>query len=187
MTRIIGGSAGGRRLRTPPGTRTRPTADRVREALFSSFESRLGSLEGLAFLDLYAGSGAVGLEARSRGARPVTLVEQVGRTAALIEQNVRALGFDHVLVVHTTVGRHLAGPARQQVDVVFLDPPYSDPADQVRSDLEALGSGGWLHPDAVVVVERSSRDREPFWPDAYAPDRERRYGETALHTAQWPG
>ena len=184
MTRIIAGSAGGRRIRTPAGDRTRPTSDRVREALFSSFESRLGSLDGLAFLDLYAGSGAVGLEARSRGARPVTLVEQVGRTAGLIRRNVAELGFDGVTVVHATVARHLAGPA-QPADVVFLDPPYPDPVSQVRGDLEALASGGWLRPGALVVVERSSRDREPFWPDGYDPARSRRYGETTLHPATW--
>src|SRR3954453_18683913 len=93
MTRIISGRAGGRRLTTPSGPTTRPTTDRVREALFSSIESWCGSLHGLRFLDLYAGSGAVGLEAWSRGAGVVTLVEQARRTAALISQNARALGF----------------------------------------------------------------------------------------------
>jgi len=186
VTRIIGGTAGGRRIRTPPGERTRPTADRVREALFSAWESRLGSLEGLAFLDLYAGSGAVGLEARSRGARPVVLVEQDRRTALLVEDNARSLGMDEVTVVPTAVARHLAGRPRP-VDVVYLDPPYSAPASQVRDDLTALGAGGWLRPGSVVVVERASRDREPFWPDDFDPTRERRYGETVLHTAVWPG
>ena len=186
MTRIIGGVAGGRRIRTPPGDRTRPTSDRVREALFSSWESRLGSLDGLAFLDLYAGSGAVGLEARSRGARPVVLVEQVGRTAALVRDNVRALDLDLCTVVHAAVSRHLAGTP-QPFDVVFLDPPYAAPATQVHDDLAALAARGWLRPGADVVVERSGRDREPFWPDGFEPGKVRSYGETALHPAVWPG
>src|SRR5688500_20213103 len=92
MTRIIGGRAGGRRLRTPTGSLTRPTADRVREALLSSVESALGSLRGVRVLDLYAGSGAVGLEAWSRGAAEVTLVEQDRRTAGVITDDVRTLG-----------------------------------------------------------------------------------------------
>src|SRR6188768_3436238 len=93
MTRIIGGTAGGRRIDTPRGVTTRPTSDRVREALFSAIEAWCGSLQGLRFLDLYAGSGAVGLEAWSRGAGVVTLVEQDRRTARLIDQNAKALGF----------------------------------------------------------------------------------------------
>src|SRR6476619_8665658 len=93
MTRIIGGTAGGRRIATPRGANTRPTSDRVREALFSAVESWCGSLSGLRFLDLYAGSGAVGLEAWSRGAGVVTLVEQDRRTAALVSANARELGF----------------------------------------------------------------------------------------------
>src|SRR5689334_5896095 len=92
MTRIIGGTAGGRRLQTPSGDATRPTSDRVREALFSALESQLGSLHGLRFLDLYAGSGAVGLEAGSRGAAAVTLVESDRRTARLVEANARTVG-----------------------------------------------------------------------------------------------
>src|SRR4051795_5085420 len=96
MTRIIGGTAGGRRIKAPSGDNTRPTSDRVREALFSSIDAELGSVTGLRFLDLYAGSGAVGLEARSRGAGVVTMVEHDRRTAGLIRENPRDLGFEHV-------------------------------------------------------------------------------------------
>src|SRR6187431_1390267 len=103
MTRIISGTAGGRRLATPSGPTTRPTTDRVREALFSSIESWCGSLHGLRFLDLYAGSGAVGLEAWSRGAGVVTLVEQDRRTATLISNNARTLGFAKADVVAAPV------------------------------------------------------------------------------------
>src|SRR4249919_3874642 len=107
MTRIIGGSAGGRRLATPRGTSTRPSSDRVREALFSAIESWCGSLQGLRFLDLYAGSGAVGLEAWSRGAGVVTLVEQDRRTAALITSNAKSLGFSRAHVVASSVASTL--------------------------------------------------------------------------------
>src|SRR3954447_22937879 len=99
MTRIIGGDAGGRRISTPSGQHTRPTTDRVREALFSSIEAWCGSLQGLRFLDLYAGSGAIGLEAWSRGAGVVTLVESDRRTARLIGQNAQGLGFSSADVV----------------------------------------------------------------------------------------
>src|SRR6478672_639808 len=107
MTRIIGGTAGGRRLRTPTGDATRPTADRVREALFSALESQLGSLTGLRFLDLYAGSGAVGLEAMSRGAGVVTAVESDRRTARLVQDNATALHFHKVEVLALPVARVL--------------------------------------------------------------------------------
>ena len=103
MTRIIGGDAGGRRLRTPTGAGTRPTSDRVREALFSAVDAALGSLHGLRFLDLYAGSGAVGLEARSRGAGVVTLVEQDRRTATVIRENVRTPASLTVVSVRSVV------------------------------------------------------------------------------------
>ncbi len=99
MTRIVAGSAGGRRLRTPSGGRTRPTSDRVKEALFSALESQIGTLAGRRFLDLFAGSGAVGLEARSRGAQHVTLVERDPATAALIRANAKELGLDQVTVL----------------------------------------------------------------------------------------
>jgi 16S rRNA (guanine966-N2)-methyltransferase len=186
VTRIIGGSAGGRRLRTLPGDLTRPTADRVREALFSSLESALGSLAGSRFLDLYAGSGAVGLEATSRGAATVTLVEQSRRAARVIEDNARSLTLD-VEVVCAPVARHLAGSPASPYDVVFVDPPYGLTPDEVVADLHALASGGWLVSGALVVVERSSRSTPVTWPDGYRPGRVRRYGETSLSTGTWVG
>src|SRR4051812_49660191 len=119
MTRIIGGTAGGRRLATPSGPTTRPTTDRVREALFSSIEAWCGSLHGLRFLDLYAGSGAVGLEAWSRGAGVVTMVESDRRTARLIEQNAETLGFTKANVVCAHVSHALAGPPAAPYDIAF--------------------------------------------------------------------
>lgn len=180
MTRIIGGSAGGRRLKTPQGDNTRPTSDRVREALFSAIESSLGSLTGLRFLDLYAGSGAVGLEARSRGAGIVTLIEHDRRTAGLIRDNAKALGFTDVDVLASSVERALAVDPRAPYDVVFADPPYPLSADEVQAALVSLRDHGWLSPGALVVVERGTRTPDLVWPQGYAEGRSKRYGETTL-------
>ena len=180
MTRIIAGTAGGRRLRTPRGTATRPTSDRVREALFSAVDSALGSIAGLRFLDLYAGSGAVGLEARSRGAGVVTLVEQDRRTAALIRENVATLAFKGVEVLVLPVTRAVAQPPRAPYDIVFLDPPYSLREEDLSQVLRLLVDNGWLVDAALVVVERSARDAGLSWPAGYAAERARSYGETAL-------
>ncbi len=179
MTRIIGGAAGGRRLKTPGGTGTRPTADRVREALFSSLESVLGSLAGLRFLDLYAGSGAVGLEALSRGADAATFVESDRRAAAVIGDNARLAGLN-ADVVSSTVTQALRHQPRAPYDVAFLDPPYSTTGTEVTAALTALGEGGWLAEQAVVVIERATRNPAPAWPDRFEADRSRRYGETTL-------
>lgn len=188
MTRIIGGSAGGRRLETPKGQATRPTSDRVREALFSAIESWCGALDGLRFLDLYAGSGAVGLEAMSRGAGVATFVEQDRRTASLIARNAKMLGF-HVDVIAHSVGAVLASPPRASYDVVFLDPPYPLPDAEVDADLAALVAQGWLTADALVVVERASKRSTTTWPAGIEAIRERKYGETMLrygHAASPP-
>ncbi|GAB3782713.1 16S rRNA (guanine(966)-N(2))-methyltransferase RsmD [Nocardioides ungokensis] len=189
MTRIIGGAAGGRRIATPRGASTRPTSDRVREALFSAVESWCGSLRGLRFLDLYAGSGAVGLEAWSRGAGVVTLVEQDRRTAALISANARALGFARANVLAASVAGTLRRSPAAPYDVVFLDPPYPLADSAVADDLAALARQAWLVPGALVVVERSTRSPEPVWPDGFSATREKRYGETVLwygHAASTP-
>ena len=187
MTRIIGGSAGGRRINAPRGSNTRPTSDRVREALFSAVESWCGSLDGLRVLDLYAGSGAVGLEARSRGAGVVTLVEHDRKTAALISDNVKSLGFTRVDVVSATVATTLMRSPVAPYDLVVLDPPYPLADQDVETDLRALVDNEWLVPGALVVVERSGRSPGPKWPPGLVAEREKRYGETTLwygHAAQ---
>ncbi|NYG56417.1 16S rRNA (guanine(966)-N(2))-methyltransferase RsmD [Nocardioides perillae] len=183
MTRIIAGRAGGRRLQTPRGGATRPTSDRVREALFSTLESRVGPLAGLRFLDLYAGSGAVGLEAWSRGAGVVTLVEHDRRTAALVSANARALGAvgaSRAEVVVGAVGAVLDRPPGAPYDVVFSDPPYPLAPAEVDADLVRVTARGWLVPGGLVVVERSVRSPAPTWPAGLEPEREKRYGETVL-------
>jgi 16S rRNA (guanine966-N2)-methyltransferase len=180
VTRIIGGTAGGRRLSTPRGGQTRPTSDRVREALFSAIEAWCGSLHGLRFLDLYAGSGAVGLEAWSRGAGIVTLVEHDRRTAALITGNARTLGFAKANVVAASVAATLAKPPAAPYDIVFLDPPYPLGEEALAADLAALADNEWLVPGALIVVERSARSPEPTWPKGVEDVRSRKYGESTL-------
>lgn len=180
MTRIIGGVAGGRRLQTHRGSTTRPTSDRVREALFSSIESWCGSLSGLRFLDLYAGSGAVGLEAWSRGAGVVTLIEQDRRTSGLIRANARAIGFPGADVIAATVSTTLRRSPTAPYDVTFLDPPYPMTSDEVDADLRLLDHHDWLVPGAMVVIERSARSDPPDFPAGFTDQRERRYGETTL-------
>jgi 16S rRNA (guanine966-N2)-methyltransferase len=180
VTRIIGGTAGGRRIETPRGDATRPTSDRVREALFSSLDAELGTISGLRFLDLYAGSGAVGLEARSRGAGVVTVVEQDRRVARLIRDNIKTLGMSRVEVQAAAVARVLQQPPRAPYDLVFLDPPYAVPTEEVVRNLELLRDRDWLAGGALVVVERSSRDAPVHWPEGFEEARSRRYGETML-------
>jgi 16S rRNA (guanine966-N2)-methyltransferase len=175
VTRLISGSGGSRRLATPPGRDTRPTSDRTREALFSSLTSLCGGLDGASFLDLYAGSGAVGLEAASRGARQVTLVEKDARAARVIRANIAALGASDVELVESTVKKFL-DRAPIAYDVAFIDPPYADP---VNETLSALAEG-WLAPGAIVCVERASRDAGPAWPDGIEALQSRRYGDSAL-------
>lgn len=180
MTRVIGGSARGREIATPPGRATRPTTDRAREAIFSALEAALGSLHGRAFLDLYAGSGAVGLEAASRGAWPVVCVERDRRTAALIGRNARALALGAVQIVPGSVAAYLEGTPRTLFDVVFLDPPYDTPATSVQEVVATLAARGWLVADAIVAVERSRRSDPWEWPEGVRAVRDRRYGETIV-------
>ncbi len=167
-------------MQTQRGMQTRPTSDRVREALFSSIESWCGSLSGLRFLDLYAGSGAVGLEAWSRGAGVVTLVEHDRRSSALIRGNARTIGFGGADVVAASVATTLKRTPAAPYDVAYLDPPYPLESGLVDADVHALHEFDWLVPGAMVVVERSSRSDPPDFPDGFTGLRERRYGETTL-------
>jgi 16S rRNA (guanine966-N2)-methyltransferase len=182
MTRIIAGSAGGRRLETPPGQRTRPTSDRVREALFSGLEAR-DCLRGARVLDLFAGSGALGLEAASRGAAEVVLVDSSRQAAAVARRNVTVIGAPRVTMVVSSVARYLAGRAAWPADLVLLDPPYDLPEPALHEVLDDLVSRGWVARGGLVVVERSARSPEPRWPTGLVRDQIRRYGETAIWTA----
>lgn len=176
MTRIIAGEYGGRLLRTPAGARTRPTSDRTREALFASLEAT-HDLDAGPFADLYAGSGAVGLEAVSRGAPAAILVEQNAAAATVIRANIATLGAAARVIVRAVERCCDDGPLNAAT--VFADPPYALPSGELAATLDALVGAGLCVPGAVVVVERDRRS--PWsWPASIEPLRERRYGETAL-------
>jgi 16S rRNA (guanine966-N2)-methyltransferase len=186
MTRIVAGSVGGRTLRVPPRG-TRPTSERTREAIFSRL-THDSVLDRARVLDLYAGSGALGIEAASRGAAAVTLVDSARVAADAARHNVRALGLGAVVrVVSDDAGRFaaaLAAAPAQPFDLVFLDPPY-DPAEPALAGvLASLAAPGVLAADAVVVVERSTRSAEPSWPDGLALLARKGYGETAVYYAE---
>jgi 16S rRNA (guanine966-N2)-methyltransferase len=195
MARVIAGQAGGRRLAIPGGRDTRPTSDRAREGLFATISSIAGSLAGSRVLDLYAGSGAVGLEALSRGAGHVLLVESGARAGRVIRENVEALGLPGAEVIVDRVERVLArgpgGPGAPGGDaryhVVFADPPYALPGGQVSGILSALADRAWLAPGALVIVERATRSGPVRWPDGYVADRARRYGEATFWYGLAPG
>ena len=181
MTRIIAGGARGRRLVVPPGTGTRPTSDRAREALFSSLAALRGPLSKARVLDLYAGSGALGLEALSRGAAHALLVESERSALAAIRANVETLGLPGAEVRGALVERVVgAANVGAGYDIAFLDPPYAMPAAEVSQVLTALGANAWLAAGAVVVVERPTREAPWSWPAGYVPDRDRAYGEATL-------
>ncbi|MGO1384367.1 MAG: 16S rRNA (guanine(966)-N(2))-methyltransferase RsmD [Arachnia sp.] len=186
MSRIIAGHAKGRPLATPKGSSTRPTTDRVKEALFSALSAWFGSaaeapehqLAGVAVLDLFAGSGSLGLEAASRGAASVTCVDS--HTASVIRDNVAKMALRTVTVTSRRVENVVAeaGPA---FDLVLMDPPYEMSKPVVDELLSALVEGERLTLEALVVVERSSRTGAPDWPAEFTTTWDRRYGETTLH------
>ena len=180
MTRIVGGVAGGRRLAVPPRG-ARPTTDRVREALFNMLAARR-DFDGLRVLDLYAGSGALGLEALSRGAASVLFVESDRRAAEVIARNISTVGLPGgagrrgaVTAVRAAGG----GP----VDLVFADPPYDVTTAEVDAVLLVLQRGGWLAPGGVVIVERPVQSAELTWPDGWKAWPPRRYGDTRIEAA----
>ena len=182
MARVIAGEAGGRRLAVPGGRDTRPTSDRAREGLFATVSSMVGSLAGMRVLDLFAGSGAVGLEALSRGAEHVLLVESAVRAVRVIRANIASTGLAGAEVVPDRVERVLArGPAPGDgpYDIVFADPPYALADDAVIRVLTLL-QGGWLADDALVVIERATRSGPLDWPPGFLPGKSRRYGEATF-------
>ncbi|MGU3411525.1 RsmD family RNA methyltransferase [Microbacterium sp. M1A1_1b] len=182
MTRIIAGAAGSLTLRVPKSG-TRPTSDRVREALFSSLDAR-GLVDDTSVADLYAGTGALGLEAASRGAVEVVLVDRAPAAAAVCRENARAVQQRvkgvRIDVYPQPVLGYLRGTVRT-FDLVFIDPPYDVPETELTEVLATLAPK--LTPDAVVVVERSKRSPEPTWPAGLAPFSKRSYGETVAWEA----
>ncbi len=154
----------------------------AREGLFASVVAIFGSLAGATVLDLYAGSGAVGLEALSRGATDVLLIESDAGAARVIKHNIEVVGLAGARLVRDRVDRALRrGPGEGGPrDLVFADPPYSASEAEVTAMLTALAGQGWLAEDALVIVERDARSGALGWPAGYAQDRSRRYGETTL-------
>ncbi len=177
--RVIAGSARGTRLAAPPGVRVRPTADRVKEAVFSS----LGDVEGQVVLDLFAGSGGLAIEALSRGAAAAVLVEVSKGVAGVARENLaRAHVAERARVVAAPAARFVEAPFGGPFDLVLLDPPYDLPATQVLALLRGLQTAGALVDHAAVVLERSRRgDALPELPGWLALQRERAYGDTTVH------
>lgn len=184
MTRIISGLAGSLKL-TSPAKATRPTSDRIRESIFSRLESR-SVIDGARVLDLYAGTGALALEAASRGAALTWMVERDGKAAAVCVANLKIVAkallkeeveFDGK-VVNKSVSSFLATPGEIDFNLVFIDPPYEITNDEIIADLDALKE---FLKDATVVVERSSRTDAPSWPAGYTLDDEKSYGDTVVY------
>ncbi|MCT7659236.1 16S rRNA (guanine(966)-N(2))-methyltransferase RsmD [Mycobacterium deserti] len=183
MTRIVAGTLGGRRI-TVPRTGTRPTTDRVRESLFNVLAARI-DLAGLRVLDLYAGSGALGLEALSRGAVSAVFVESDQRAAGVIAQNIAALGVAGAKVRRGAVAAVLASGSAQPVDLVLADPPYDVESREMESLLGALTDGGWTTTGTVAVVERAASSPPLAWPDGWQAWPSRTYGDTRLELAEF--
>jgi 16S rRNA (guanine966-N2)-methyltransferase len=182
VTRIIGGVAGGRRIAVPPRG-TRPTTDRVRESLFNILTARR-DLTDASVLDLYAGSGALGLEALSRGAASALFVESDQRAAAVLARNIGALGLAGATLRRGPVTVVLAAGAAGPVDIVLADPPYDVDGKEIEAMLAALTAHGWAAAGTAVVVERASGSAPLTWPARWCPWQQRAYGDTRLELAE---
>jgi 16S rRNA (guanine966-N2)-methyltransferase len=179
MTRITAGRYRGRRLRTPVGETTRPTSERVREALANALVAG-GGLEGARVLDLFAGSGALGLELISRGADSLVLVERDGSALTALRANVATLRIPDVQVVAADVRTFASLPAGRPFDFVVADPPYDLATDALRQIFADLAQRGHLNPGADLIVERGRRAGDMDWPDPLTGIRTKRYGDTTL-------
>jgi 16S rRNA (guanine966-N2)-methyltransferase len=187
VTRVVAGSLGGRRIAVPPGG-TRPTAERVREAMFSAIQSRL-ELAGARVLDCYAGSGALGIEALSRGAQYALFVESGRRTAAVLDRNLHLLGLapGRAQVRISAVEALARDRPDQPYDLLLADPPYALTHTQVSRVLADLAGNGWIAPGGLLVVERPARSAAALtWPQGVDEITTRRYGDTAVCYGRQP-
>lgn len=183
--RIISGSARGKQLSPLLGVDIRPTPDRVREALFSALTSRFGSLSGLRVLDLFAGSGALGLEALSRGAAAAVLVDQGPQSARVIPANIQKCAMqEQATFIRSDVLKALPRLSGSLFELVFLDPPYGQGL--VPPVLTALGEFGLLAPDGLVCAETDCRDELSDTIGSFVRINQRRYGSTAVHLFSHP-
>jgi 16S rRNA (guanine966-N2)-methyltransferase len=176
--RIIGGTWRGRKIRFPPVEAIRPTPDRVRETLFNWLQQ---DVPGARCLDLYAGSGALGLEALSRGAARVVFVDVEPAVTLHLSQTLEALGCDRGQVVRADAGRFLAGPP-EPFDIVFLDPPYADRA--LADACRLLDERGWLRPGGLAYLEDPAPAAAPVLPTGWRLLRSKRAGEVGYHLAR---
>jgi 16S rRNA (guanine966-N2)-methyltransferase len=181
--RIIAGLAKGRNI-SAVAQSTRPTSDRAREALFSSLASEFGDFDGLNVLDLYSGTGAIGLEALSRGSSTVHCVESNEKASQSILANYEGIkssqfpGNFHLYSM--AVDRFLEGPASMQYHFIYIDPPYEFSDVEVIENLIAIVDGKFIHPDGLIAVERNSRVRELSWPYGLEQLREKNYGQATI-------
>lgn len=182
--RIIAGVARGRTLGVVAGA-TRPTSDRAREGLFSSLTSEFGSFDGLHVLDLFGGSGAIGLESLSRGASIVHIVEKDDEAQKTIENNFELVQKSNPLGKFQLFGmsaeRFLKDIPKVKYHLVYIDPPYEFSNQAVEDVLTALYDGEFLSSDSFIAVERTARQAQFIWPDAFAPARERNYGQATIY------
>lgn len=182
--RIIAGVAKGRNLGTVAQA-TRPTSDRAREGLFSSLSSEFGTFEGLRVLDLFAGSGAIGLESLSRGATLVHVVEKDEQAIKTIEANHELVKKSNpagkLQIFGMSVERFLNDQPRERYHLVYIDPPYEFSNQGVEDILSKLHDNNFLSSDAFIAVERNSRLDQFIWPDAFIPARERNYGQASIY------
>lgn len=158
----------------------------MREALFGALEAAF-DLDGVHVLDLYAGSGALGFEALSRGASGVTFIESDRRAVEVLRGNAAALRLAGARVVAGPVESVVAAEPDRAYDIVLADPPYALTNERLGAVLAALVERGWVAPDGLVVLERAGRDGEPDWPEGLRPTRSRRYGDTVLYWAEAAG
>ena len=186
--RIIAGVARGRTLGSVAGA-TRPTSDRAREGLFSSLTSEFGSFEGLHVLDLFGGSGAIALESLSRGATLVHVVEKDDEAQKTIENNYELVKKSNpsgkLQLFGMSAERFLKELPKTKYHLVYIDPPYDFSNQTVEDVLSALYDGEFLSSDAFIAVERTARGAQFIWPDAFAPARERNYGQATIYYANY--
>lgn len=186
--RVVAGQWKGRRITAPQGRDTRPTADRVREAIFSAVVSRIGSLEGVQVLDLYAGSGALGIEALSRGAAGCTFVDSARSATSAIKRNLDELGADpkSALIQVAAVERYSPREGSVAVGLLLADPPYRIDAAKFAQVLQGFADRGALEHGALVVYEHSA-ETSATWPKGFEAAGERRYGDTAVSFSVYEG
>ena len=179
--RIIAGSSKGKTLFSPTG-KTRPTSDRAREGLFSSLDSEFGSMSELNFLDLFSGSGAVGVEALSRGAANVYSVEDHSPTAGIAAKNFELVSnpSGKFTVITSTAERFVANPHQISFDIIFMDPPYDLANSEIEKILTEINSNNLLKRNGIIAIERETKKAQFAWPEPFIEEKVRSYGQGSI-------